>query len=391
MVDGSLYAKVVVMSIFVTGATGYLGSYVVAGLLKRYPETRLSLLVRAKGEDEAARRMWRSLQLHMGFSAFEAGLRRQCRLFCGDITRPNLGLDDQAFRALVHDTDSVIHLAGSMNRRSPKSCHNVNLRGTLGVVRLAQEAHAHHGLRRFTHISTMSVSGVRRHAVVTEDDTVSWDRSDYDTYARTKKFAEHLVRELLDDAPTLVVRPTIVLGDSRFAETTQFDMARAYVWLAGLRVVPFGADWRLDLVPADYVGRAIVELHQRSGLAHDAYNVGAGRESPTYESITQMLRARGYGGRRRFSPVLGGWYETAAVAVSRTPRSWGLARPGALFRVFVPYLRADTVYDNRRVVQELGQAPTPFTDYAYPLLRFAKDGGFRYPYRPWPGHGASTR
>ena len=67
-----------------------------------------------------------------------------------------------------------------------------------------------------------------------EDASIDWDRSDYDPYARTKKFCEHMVRELLPDVPRTVFRPSIVLGDSRRPETTQFDMVRAFVFLAGL-------------------------------------------------------------------------------------------------------------------------------------------------------------
>ena len=62
--------------------------------------------------------------------------------------------------------------------------------------------------------------------LVTEDRSIEWERSDYDPYARTKKFCEHMVRELLPDVPLTIFRPSIVLGDSRYPETTQFDMVR---------------------------------------------------------------------------------------------------------------------------------------------------------------------
>jgi fengycin family lipopeptide synthetase D len=57
------------MAIFVTGSTGYLGSYVVAGLLSGYRD-KLNLLVRAKTEQEARERLWASLQLHFDFPEF---------------------------------------------------------------------------------------------------------------------------------------------------------------------------------------------------------------------------------------------------------------------------------------------------------------------------------
>ena len=56
-------------------------------------------------------------------------------------------------------------------------------------------------------------------------------------------------------------------------------------------------------------------------------------------------------------------------------------------KVFLPYLAFNTVFDNSRVCDELGARPAPFGDYAYDLLRFARDSRFTYPYRPWPEAG----
>ena len=51
------------MATFLTGATGYIGSYLAAGLSEGRGES-LNLLVRAKTQREAEQRLWQSLQLH---------------------------------------------------------------------------------------------------------------------------------------------------------------------------------------------------------------------------------------------------------------------------------------------------------------------------------------
>jgi len=56
----------------------------------------------------------------------------------------------------------------------------------------------------------------------------------------------------------------------------------------------------------------------------------------------------------------------------------------ALLKVFMPYLVWDTVFDNSRVVGEMGRAPESFSRYCYPLLRFSRDCRFSYPYQEWP-------
>jgi nucleoside-diphosphate-sugar epimerase len=57
------------MAIFLTGSTGYLGSYLATGLFRGYRDP-LNLLVRAKNRQEARERLWQSLQLHMDFPEF---------------------------------------------------------------------------------------------------------------------------------------------------------------------------------------------------------------------------------------------------------------------------------------------------------------------------------
>lgn len=377
------------MAIFLTGATGYIGSYVAAGLLERHND-RLALLVRAKNPAEAEERLWKSMQLHMGFERFIELVRTRCDLYLGDLTFPGLGLAPAARDALVRSMDSVLHVAASLNRKSSKACFNVNLRGTLSVIKLARDAQDHHGLRRFTDISTVAVCGERQDAVVSEDDIVDWERSDYDPYARTKKFCEHMLHELLPDVPGVVLRPSIVLGDSRFPETTQFDMVRAFVMLAQLPVLPFNPEWRLDIVPADYVSKAIVQIHQAERPRHSSYNLSSGTSSLTYRQIVDALEAGGGTPRHRFAPWLNRAFTRTVDAASNTPRNWGLSLPASLLKVFLPYLNFNTVFDNRRVVEELGEAPRPFNEYATGLLHFARDGKFTYPYLPWPG-GAQVR
>src|SRR5579863_5204356 len=108
------------MAIFLTGATGYIGSYLAAGLLERHGES-LNLLVRADRAGEAERRLWQALQLHFDFPTFQRHLAAHIRIFRGDLTAPQFGLDAGEYRALAETTDSVLHCAASLNRKSEKS------------------------------------------------------------------------------------------------------------------------------------------------------------------------------------------------------------------------------------------------------------------------------
>jgi nucleoside-diphosphate-sugar epimerase len=366
--------------IFVTGGTGYVGGYVVSRLLETHREP-VMLLVRAKNRAQAIEKLWNGLQLHMDEARFEKVLPL-VSFVPGDLTAPALGIAPDV-RARVRDqATSVLHIAASLNRKSEKACLNSNLRGTLAVVNLAREiAEGKGGLTRFSHVSTVAVCGKRDREVVLEDDAIDWERSDYDPYGRTKKFCEHMVRELLPTVTKTFFRPSIVMGDSRFAETTQFDMVRAFCVLADLPALPMRAEGRLDIVNADYVGRAIADIHLKAKPAHDIYHLSSGTSAKNAAQIGDALLSR-YPERRRprFLPRAERPFAAVVDRMAGMPKSQ-VALIGSLLKVFLPYITFDTVFDNTRVVRELGEPPVPFTTYCGDLYAWAKQKNFEYPYR----------
>jgi len=375
------------MAILLTGSTGYIGAHVAANLLRDHGAA-LNVLVRARDVSEAEGRLWQALQLHLDFPEFHEYLQTRIRVFRGDLTDPGFGLNRDEYDRLVHTTDSVIHCAASLNRKSEKSCLNVNLRGTLEVLTLARHAEHYHGLRRFSQVSTVAVAGKRQNEVVGEDRAIDWERSDYDPYARTKKFCEHMMRVLLPETPKTIFRPSIVLGDSRYAETTQFDMVRAFVFLAGLPVLPFRPNDKIDIVNVDFVADAIATLHQKERPEHDTYHLSSGIGSQTFREITRALAAAQNKRAPVFVPFAGKPFAGSVNFLAN--RQGGIGKGASLMKVFMPYLVWNTVFDNRRVTRELGKKPVPFSEYCYPLLKFSSENDFTYRYRPWPAAAGGT-
>src|SRR5260221_8811532 len=336
------------MAIFVTGSTGYLGSYIVAGLLRDHRDP-LNLLVRANSAQEAHERLWHSLQLHFDFPEFFDHVNSRVRIFRGDLTSERFGLSDDDYHSLVDTTDSIIHCAASLNRKSEKQCLNVNLRGSLEVIQLARRVQDRKGLRRYSHVSTVAVAGHRRNEVVTEDASIDWARSDYDPYARTKKFSEHMVAQLLPDVPRTIFRPAIVMGDSRRAETSQFDMVQAFDTLARFPVLPLRPNDKIDIIPADYVGAAIVKIHQMEKPNYGIYHLSSGTGAQTFKELTDSLAEVGRWSKPSYQPWLGGpFFKTV---------NWLAFKGGAvcyrasMLEGFWAYLDWKTVVDNFRVVQ----------------------------------------
>ena len=83
------------MSTLLTGATGYLGSYAAADLLRQGEEVHV--LIRAATALEAEEKLWSSMQLHFGAAEFREHLRARVRIVRGDLTLARLGIDEESF------------------------------------------------------------------------------------------------------------------------------------------------------------------------------------------------------------------------------------------------------------------------------------------------------
>ena len=371
------------MNVFLTGANGFLGSYVCTDLLRVHPEQRVHLLVRATDQREAIKKLWKTWQLHMSLDEFQTLLKRVTIVF-GDLHAPRLGISDVQWADVLANCDSILHIAASLNRKSSKACLNTNLRGTLSVIKLAAELEKKGVLRRYSHVSTVAVAGQRDREVVQEDDAIQWDRSDNDPYGRTKKFCEHMARELLPPDKVVFFRPSIVMGDSRWARTTQFDMIRAFCIMADLPIVPVRPEVRLDIINADYVGRAIAHIHMLKRTQWDIYHLSAGTSSKTAQEIADALIAGQTRKRVRFSKRLEGPFQKTIDLMGLAPKKSPVSLPAALLKVFLPYITYDTVFDNHRVVSELGDSPVPFTEYCTELYHYAKESNYEFHPEPLP-------
>lgn len=370
------------MNILLSGGTGYLGAYALAFMAER-TQARFRLLVRAESDEAAEEKLWRAMQLHWRGERFREE-RKRIDILRADFAEHALALNPKDRDLLQSEPHAILHCAATLNRRSESACLRVNQRGTLNLLNLAQELAERGHLGRFTYVSTVAVAGERQSEVVEEDSAIDWKRRDYDPYARSKKFCESLLESMLAGHDYAIVRPSIVLGDSRFGQTTQFDMARAFVALAETPWLPLDPRTRLDICNADYVGAALAAIHLADSLEAQRFHLSAGRNSPRIGELVQSLASSMERKPARFSPRLAEATGRLVDGLSHyLPRPVN-PRALRLFSAFWPYLTNDTVFANERVRNSFGLEPTPFADYAFALYDFARRNHFRYPYRPLP-------
>lgn len=222
--DGEALASAEQLTIFLTGATGFLGSYLVRDVLERTARS-VKLIAHVRGAKEpsaALARLQRSLQ---GYGLWKEEWVGRLSAVVGDLSKPQLGMDDATWQTLAQEVDVVIHNGATVHWvKRYQDMMAANVLSTVDAMRLCNEGKP----KAFSFVSSTSVldtdyyihlsdqqTSTGQGAIMEEDD-MSGSRSGLGTgYGQTKWVSEQLVREagkrgLLGS----VVRPGYILGDS---------------------------------------------------------------------------------------------------------------------------------------------------------------------------------
>jgi nucleoside-diphosphate-sugar epimerase len=176
----------------------------------------------------------------------------------------------------------------------------VNVGGSRRVVELAQRcAERGDGLRRLSYVSTAYVAGT--HPGEFDEDSLDVGQDFRNPYERSKFEAERLVRHRAEGMPLQVLRPSIVVGDSRSGWTTSFNVLYAPLRAFARGAIPALPARRrspVDVVPVDYVADSIHEL--AADGPDGTFHLVAGPNATSVGRLIQ-LAARRFG--RRPPPV----------------------------------------------------------------------------------------
>lgn len=247
--------------IFFTGAGGFLGRFLLPHYLNR-ADTELFLLengpfcARLRGFVEA--------------SVPDEKLRARVRILEGDITRPGLGLAAPLLDELKGRVTHAVHLAALYNLSAPRDISvRVNVDGTRNVLDFLGTLS---NLQKFAHTSTLAVAG-KYTGVFTEDD-FDKGQSFKNFYEETKFLSEKLVRERRDSIPTVILRPSVVVGHSKTGEIEKID-GPYYTFVTIARhlqvVMPDCGPVKCHIAPVDFVMNAYHALFEDESSAGQVY------------------------------------------------------------------------------------------------------------------------
>ncbi|WP_072812843.1 non-ribosomal peptide synthetase [Rhodococcus zopfii] len=302
--------------VLLTGATGFLGRYLLRDLLA-HSGMRVWCLVRTTSEAEGLDRIEAGLR---AFGLWREYYRGRIVVVPGDLGQPRLGLSDTEFDDLARGVDVIVHNGARVNHIEPYSrMRAANVSGTEEILRLAVT-----GTVKPVHfVSTGSVltdtaapvpaDGAPR--LVGEDDRLPTERVMDSGYVRSKWVAEELVAAARRRGiPVSIYRPGLISGDtvSGAAGTDDafWNVVRAMV---ALRMVPESAVGSVALVPVTYVAAALV------ALALDPSTIGGNfhlvnRRRVAADDLVARLRAHGF----ELRPVSDEVFATALIEASQT-------------------------------------------------------------------------
>ena len=291
-------------NIFLTGATGFIGSHLTARLLS--DGHHLKALARPS-KNFSARDRVEKIVTAAGVTRFE-----NLHVLEGDISLAHLGLSDAARAEVISSTEEVWHCAASLSfeQQDRAEIFRMNVNGTRHILDLVKELRG----RRLHHVSTAYIAGNRSDvALETEIDV---GQSFKNPYEESKCQAEIMIAEAhqTDAIRASVYRPSIVIGDSQSGRVTHFHGVYAFIralWTSlerlrrrtphrnfirlPLRVLGV-ENQTLNFVPIDYVIDGMLEISRRPDSAGGTYHLS--NPVPTENrfwlpNICRILRVEG--------------------------------------------------------------------------------------------------
>lgn len=250
------------MSYFVTGATGFIGRYLVSNLLKR--KGTVHVLVRKGSEKKLD-----AIAASMGWD------RKRIVAVTGDLSKARLGLTAAQVKALSGKVAHFFHLAAIYDMSADAGSQQVaNIDGTRNAIELAAAIKA----GCFHHTSSIAAAGL--YPGVFREDMFEEAEGLKDPYLRTKHDSEGIVRKECK-VPFRIYRPSMVIGHSRTGEMDKID---GPYYLFGLikKIRSTLPQWvptlgieggRLNVVPVDFVADAMDHIAHKKGLDGQCFHL----------------------------------------------------------------------------------------------------------------------
>jgi thioester reductase-like protein/amino acid adenylation domain-containing protein len=274
--------------IFLTGATGFLGVFLLDGLLSE-TDSRIHCLVRPRDDADGMVAIEDNLR---SYGLWRPELAERIVPVPGDLGKPLFGLDEKDFDALATEVDLIFHPGAVVNLVYPyQELKSPNVGGTREVLRLA----CLNGAKPVHHISTNGIFPPGNGRCEEDVDLDDLATAREDGYGQSKWVAEKLVRKAGERGlPVYVYRPGNLSGHSETGASNPRDLLGAVI-VESLRLgcAPEIEDWRMEMTPVDFVAAAILYMSSDPAAQGGTYHL-ANPDPPSADEVFDLLEEEGY-------------------------------------------------------------------------------------------------
>lgn len=261
-------------NVFITGSTGFLGGELLVDLSKRAEVGKIYCLVRAGSKEKATQRLKKVFDFHNDLFDPERIIPVQ-----GDLAQDDL-TDSLTENRILDDVNYIVHSAAntSFSPIYDKMVEEINIKGLDKVLGWSQSLK---NLDTFVYVGTATICGKQvKDRVVHEHESPNLNAEHLVKYTYTKMYGEIELKKYLPEDKILIVRPSIILGDSRPWTPRSYVIMWTLACMNFLRMIPANAHTLLDMVPVDYVSNAITRI-MFSKRKHNVYHISAGEKGCT--------------------------------------------------------------------------------------------------------------
>eukprot|EP01125_Pyxidicula_operculata_P012759 TRINITY_DN4197_c0_g3_i2.p1 TRINITY_DN4197_c0_g3~~TRINITY_DN4197_c0_g3_i2.p1 ORF type:complete len:1095 (+),score=120.04 TRINITY_DN4197_c0_g3_i2:560-3844(+) len=271
-------------NILLTGATGFLGSFLLVELLK-LTQSDVYCLVRCTEANDGKVRILNILERYN--VNVEESWKERIFVIPSDISKPQLGINNADYYEYAKKIDVIYHSAAIVNWMMRYSeMRKTNVHGTCSLIHFA----SFQKTKPFFYVSTLSTGTSVEGVLVPEDYAMS---TYFGHYALSKWVAEQYVLNAAScGIPCIIFKPGNITGSSKTGACHKTDyIPRLINSLVSMKSY-FQSDNKMEFMPVDFVANSIVSISLDPTMCSRCYHI-TNHSGLTYSKLGEIISALG--------------------------------------------------------------------------------------------------
>lgn len=275
--------------VFLTGATGFLGAYLLSELCQK--GMQVYCLIRAQNKQTALKRLTDNLKKY-GHSIEH--IQSQVHIILGDLSELNCGINEKDYSTLCEKIDTVFHNGAKVNHfLNYRQMRQENVQSTAELIKFCCSSK----LKQLNFISSVSaITQTNAQGEGVEAFETELPDAFSDGYGASKWVAEQFIYLAIQQGlPARIYRPGNIFGDSQTGVMPANDnhillMLKACI---KMQVAPINKHGKIEMTPVDILAKKIIDLSCKRETIGQIYNLNNSHYLSWQEFVT-AFQSLGY-------------------------------------------------------------------------------------------------